>query len=127
MVLDEREPLLHAIACACRERKEGRGCERTERGVAAAASCVMWMLLCLACACYTPLLSQSNSNESYACNSAESSNVIGVPMGPKEEEGRVSREWGLWQSCCGYGCAAAPALRVPNAVPITRICITKAR
>ena len=56
-------------------------------------------------------------------------------------------EWRLGQSCCGYGCAAvvvsgcaavqscaavlscaaADALRVPNAVPITRICITKAR
>ena len=61
---------------------------------------------------HTPLLSQSNSNESYACKRAESSNVIGVPMGPKEEEGGVSREWGLGQSCCGYGCAAVVVMAV---------------
>ena len=62
------------------------------RDVAAALLGLAW----LATHAHTPLLSQSNSNESYACNSAESSNVIGVPMGPKEEEGRVcvSGGWG---------------------------------
>ena len=95
------------VAAAWKEgvrEQRARGCRCCfMRDVAAA-------LLGLACYTrthtHTPLLSQSNSNESYACKRAESSNVIGVPMGPKEEEGRVSREWGLGQSCCGYGCAA---------------------